>query len=74
MDLNLEYAAHQRALMDAGLAPNDGERLAKLGNAARIAERISEFQRGLGAAAAGAWRKAQSANPAHSKAWPEPAI
>jgi hypothetical protein len=61
MDLNLEYAAHQRELMGASVAANDDERLAKLENASRIAGRISVFQHGLGAAAACAWSKAQFA-------------
>jgi hypothetical protein len=61
MDLNLEYAAHQRELMGASLAANDDGRLTKLGNATRIAGRIGVFQHGLGAAAACAWSKAQFA-------------
>lgn len=63
MDLNLQYAAHQRELMGASLAANDDERLAKLEKASRIAGRIGVFQRGLGAAAACAWSKAQFAAP-----------
>jgi hypothetical protein len=59
MDLNLEYAAHQRALMGAIYAANDDDRLAKLANASRIAGRISDFQHGLGAAAACAWSNTQ---------------
>lgn len=64
MDLNHQYAQHQRALMGADSAANDDDRLAKLAKASHIAGRISEFQHGLGAAAACAWSKAQFANPA----------
>lgn len=64
MDLNHQYAQHQRALMGAESAANDDDRLAKLVEASHIAGRISEFQHGLGAAAACAWSKAQFANPA----------
>ena len=64
MDLNHQSAQHQRALMGAECAANDDDRLAKLVKASRIAGRISEFQHGLGAAAACAWSKAQFANPA----------
>lgn len=67
MDLNLEYAAHQRALMGAGAAANDDDRLAKLAKASRIAGRISDFQHGLGAAAACAWSNAQFMAPAGSR-------
>ena len=66
MDLNLEYAAHQRALMGAGVAANDDDRLAKLAKASRIAGRISDFQHGLGAAAACAWSNVQFTAPAGS--------
>lgn len=66
MDLNLEYAAHQRALMGAVVAANDDDRLAKLAKASRIAGRISDFQHGLGAAAACAWSNAQFTAPAGS--------
>ena len=64
MDLNHQYAQHQRALMGADGAANDDDRLAELVKASHIAGRISEFQHGLGAAAACAWSKAQFANPA----------
>lgn len=64
MDLNLEYAAHQTALMSAGSAANDDDRRASLAAAARVAGRIGAFQHGLGAAAACAWSKAQFAQPA----------
>ena len=64
MDLNHQYAQHQRALMGAEGAANDDDRLAKLAKASHIAGRISEFQHGLGAAAACAWSKAQLGNPA----------
>ena len=62
MDLNLEYAAHQRALMAVDDADNQDDRSAKLATASRIAGRIGTFQHGLGAAAACAWSKAQCAN------------
>ncbi|WP_095013085.1 hypothetical protein [Tsuneonella mangrovi] len=64
MDLNLEYAAHQRALFGAESATSHDERIAKLEKASRIANRISEFQHGLGAAAACAWSNAQFAKSA----------
>ncbi len=64
MDLNLEYAAHQHALMAVDDAANDDERSTKLITASRIAGRIGEFQHGLGAAAACAWSKAQCAGAA----------
>ena len=62
MDLNYQYAEHQRALMGADGAANDDDRLAKLAKASNIAGRISDFQHGLGAAAACAWSKAQFVN------------
>ena len=68
MDLNYQYAEHQRALMGADGAANDDDRLAKLAKASRIAGRISDFQHGLGAAAACAWSKAQFANSTQVKA------
>jgi hypothetical protein len=68
MDLNLEYAAHQRALMIANVAANDDDRLTNLVKASGIAGRISDFQHGLGAAAACAWSKAQFVNSALIKA------
>lgn len=71
MDLNLQYAKHQRALMVADGAANDSDRSAKLEQASHIAGRISDFQRGLGAAAACAWSKAQFANPILTKAGSE---
>lgn len=58
MDLNLEYAAHQRALIRAGDAKNDGDRDVQLAKAEHIAGRIGGFQLRLGAAAACAWSKA----------------
>lgn len=64
MDLNLQYAKHQRAFMGADGAANDDDRLAKLAKASRIAGRIRDFQHGLGAAAACAWSNAQFANAA----------
>ena len=74
MDLNLEYAAHQRALMSADVAANDDDRLATLANASRIAGRISDFQHGLGAAAACAWSQAQFTAPTVSRTGPKPTI
>lgn len=68
MDLNHQYAQHQRALMGADRAVNDDDRLAKLAKASQIAGRISDFQNGLGAAAACAWSKAQFANLIVTKA------
>ncbi|MEL1251560.1 hypothetical protein [Aurantiacibacter gilvus] len=63
MDLNLEYAAHQSALMSAKAATNDNGRRAHLLQATGIAERIGEFQLRLGAAAACAWCAANLALP-----------
>lgn len=60
MDLNHEYAAHQKALMRAGAADSLEERLTSLDLATRIAERIAETQFMLGAAAACAWTKAHA--------------
>lgn len=74
MDLNLEYAAHQRALIGAGVAANGDDRLAKLAKASRIAGRISNFQHGLGAAAACAWSRAQAMTPAGLGKGPDTAI
>ena len=71
MDLNYQYAKHQRALMGADGAANDDDRLAKLANASHIAGRISDFQHGLGAAAACAWSKAQFENLVLTKAGSE---
>ena len=58
MDLNLEYAAHQSALMRAEGADCAGESRHQFAKASRIAGRISAFQRELGAAAACAWSAA----------------
>ena len=66
MDLNYQYAEHQRALMGADYAANDDDRMAKLAKASCIAGRISDFQHELGAAAACAWSKAHFANPAET--------
>ena len=71
MDLNYQYAEHQRALMGADGAANDDDRLAKLAKASRIAGRISDFQHGLGAAAACAWSKPQFSNSVLTKAGSE---
>jgi len=58
MDLNHEYAAHQRALLRASRAGNDDDRQAYMLKASSIACRISTFQHNLGAAAACAWSHA----------------
>tara|TARA_E500000305_G_scaffold94986_1_gene84163 strand:+ start:906 stop:1121 length:216 start_codon:yes stop_codon:yes gene_type:complete len=55
MDLNREYAAHQKALIHAGEPAHEDERCAQLAKASCIAGRISGYQHGLGAAAACAW-------------------
>ncbi|MGE4339514.1 MAG: hypothetical protein AB7E55_26630 [Pigmentiphaga sp.] len=65
MDLNHEYAAHQRALLLASSASNDDDRDAHMLNASSIACRISSFQLKLGAAAACAW--------SHASVTPSPA-
>lgn len=67
MDLNYQYAEHQRALMGADRAANNDDRVAKLATASDIAGRISDFQHGLGAAAACAWSKGQFADLVLSK-------
>jgi hypothetical protein len=59
MDLNLEYADHQDAVMRADCAASDNERIAQLTRASSIAGRISAFQHELGAAASCAWSVAQ---------------
>lgn len=59
MDLNMEYAAHQKSLMAAESAVNDIDRLAHLAQASAIAEKITAFQQQLGAAAACAWSATQ---------------
>lgn len=64
MDLNLEYAAHQQALMSAKAAHSDTDRHAHLLQASIIADRIKAFQKGLGAAAACAWSASQLATTA----------
>ncbi len=59
MDINMEYAAHQRAVMRAARASSSGERAEHLTRASSIAGKISVFQRELGAAAACAWSLAR---------------
>lgn len=59
MDINKEYAAHQRALMRADHSAHKDDRRAHLAQASSIAGRISDFQRELGAAAASAWSMTQ---------------
>lgn len=61
MDINLEYAAHQSALMRADGAERADHRKHQFAKASAIAGRISAFQLGLGAAAACAWNAAQLA-------------
>jgi hypothetical protein len=67
MDINLEYAAHQQAVMKASRADNDDDRASQLWRASGIAIRINAFQRQLGAAAACSWSVAQVSvlAPAH---------
>lgn len=74
MDLNHQYAEHQRALMGADRAANNDDRLARLAIASRIAGCISDFQHELGAAAACAWSKARFANPVLIKGGKQPAL
>lgn len=64
MDLNLEYAAHQQALMRADTTPCPDLREAHLRRADGIAARITLFQHQLGAAAACAWSTLNLAAPA----------
>lgn len=61
MDLNLEYANHQRALMSAKAAGCSDEQVVHLEQARGIADRITAFQLRLGAAAACAWSVGQFA-------------
>lgn len=61
MDLNREYAAHQKALMSLKAAGSDADRHRHLVQAHKIAGEISAFQQGLGAAAACAWCASQLA-------------
>ena len=63
MDLNREYAAHQRALMAVDDAANGDEHSVKLATASTIAARIGTFQHRLGAAAACAWSISHGADP-----------
>ena len=63
MDLNFEYAAHQKALMLAEQATSDAGREAHLADAFRIADRINTFQLKLGAAAACTWTMSNLAVP-----------
>ena len=63
MDLNMEYAAHQHALMRADNSVCNDARRAHLARASSIAGRISAFQRELGAAAACAWSITQVSAP-----------
>jgi len=61
LDINKEYAAHQHALMRADHSACNDDRRAHLAEASSIANRISVFQRELGAAAACAWSMTQVA-------------
>jgi Na+/H+ antiporter NhaD/arsenite permease-like protein len=55
MDINHQYAAHQRALMRASTSKPGIGRNAQLWLASTIASDIGEFQSTLGAAASCAW-------------------
>jgi hypothetical protein len=55
MDLNHQYAAHQRAVMRASAASPGIARNAQLWLASTLASDIGQFQSRLGAAAACAW-------------------
>ena len=61
MDVNHQYAKHQRAHIGSDHAANHNDRFAELATASHTAVRISDFKHGLGAAAACAWSKAQFA-------------
>lgn len=61
MDIIAEYAAHQTALMRADGADSAAQRRQQFARASQIAGRISDFQQGLGAAAARAWSVAHFA-------------
>ncbi|WP_443971436.1 hypothetical protein [Sphingobium sp. CR28] len=63
MDINLEYAAHQHAVMRANSATSESERIEQLARASSIAARIGAFQHELGAAAACAWSVARVGVP-----------
>ena len=63
MDINKEYAVHQHALMRADHSVCKDDRRAHLARASSIADRISAFQRELGAAAACAWSMTQVSAP-----------
>lgn len=66
MDLNMEYAAHQGALMSAAQTTDENDRGAFLLQASLIASRIGMFQQRLGAAASCAWCAAHLAPPANA--------
>ncbi len=55
MDLNEQYAAHQRAMMRASASPLGIARTAQLWLASTIASEIGNYQEKLGAAASCAW-------------------
>ena len=55
MDLNHQYAAHQKAVMRAAGSPTCASRRSELRLASSIAAEISSYQGKLGAAAACAW-------------------
>ncbi len=63
LDLNWAYAAHQRALMIAGMASSEDSRRDSLETASRIASRIRRFQLELGAEAARDWKTTTGAQP-----------
>ena len=58
MDLNEQYAAHQRAMMRASASPLGIARTAQLWLASTIASEIGNYQETLGAAASCAWSAA----------------
>ena len=58
MDLNHQYAAHQRAMMRAAGSSTCASRSSELRLASSIAADIGSYQEKLGAAAACAWSHA----------------
>lgn len=55
MDLNYQYAQHQLSIMRAAVATSRVSRTRHLAAAGLCAFRISNYQLGKGAAAAGGW-------------------
>lgn len=58
MDLNLLYQQHQRSLMRAGATPSRLAQTRHLAMAGALANRIRNYQLGLGANAAQDWQHA----------------